>query len=213
MIRYGSLWCARARQFDSVPQTGQCSIDMRVPHDKRLPSDSAIGRGLRRLCRCLGYVRCCAVRAASYTWSVQSGDWSVASNWGGTGPTYLDNAYVINGGTATITVPYCNCESLYLGDPNSTNSGTIQMSSGGLSASPAYIGNNGTGTFDQSGGTTFSKAIYLRNTVGSNGTYNLSGSGVITWNAYFGGNTYVGNSGTGTFNQSGGTNNLTDGPS
>jgi hypothetical protein len=53
--------------------------------------------------------------AASYTWQVSSGDWSTASNWGGTEPTSSDLAYVNNGGTVTITQTGEACSYLYLG--------------------------------------------------------------------------------------------------
>ena len=82
------------------------------------------------------------------------------------------------------------------------------MSGGGLSASNSeYVGNNGEGTFTQTGGTNnlgSSGQIYLGNG-NSSGTYNLSGSGVISgndeWLGYRAG-------GSGSFVQSGGTNNL-----
>ena len=37
--------------------------------------------------------------------SGQPGDWSVAQNWQGGLPTTSDTAFVVNGGTATITMP------------------------------------------------------------------------------------------------------------
>jgi hypothetical protein len=128
------------------------------------------------------------VRADVY-WTLspsQTGDWSMASNWGGTAPTSSVNAYIINGGTATITLPGATCNCLYLGDPNSTNAGTIQMSGGSLSVlSYEYLGNNGTGTFTQSGGTnsfgvSYLGGLYLGCIAGSTGAYNLGGSGVLS---------------------------------
>jgi len=144
------------------------------------------------------------VRAATYSsWAVSSGDWSVAQNWGGTLPTSSYGAYVINGGTAAITLPGAACNYLYLGDPNSTNAGTVQMSAGSLSTILSeYLGNTGTGTFTQSGGTNnVNGTLYLGMNSGSTGYYNLSGSGWLTgwWE-------YVGYSGVGAFSQSGGTN-------
>ncbi len=40
---------------------------------------------------------------ASLSWQVSSGDWSLASNWSGSVPTVSDDAYIVNGGTATVT--------------------------------------------------------------------------------------------------------------
>ncbi len=143
----------------------------------------------------------------SYDWSVLSGDWSVASNWGGTLPTSTDYAYVINGGTVTITLPGTVCNYLYVGDPNSTNSGTVELSGGSLAASYEYLGNNGAGNFTQSGGANTvtdycNHGLFLAYNAGSSGSYNLSGSGLLSAS-----NEYVGYSGAGTFTQSGGTNN------
>jgi len=92
-------------------------------------------------------------------------------------------AYVINGGTAAITVSGAVCSSLYLGDPNSANSGTIQMSGGSLSAAfYEFLGNNsGMGTFAQYGGTNNIAygVLYLASDPGSSGSYSLSGSGML----------------------------------
>ena len=66
------------------------------------------------------------LRAASYSWAVAAGDWSVASNWGGTLPGSSDTAYVVNGGTVSITQPGETCNSLYVGYYWG-NDGTVQM--------------------------------------------------------------------------------------
>ncbi len=142
------------------------------------------------------------LQAASYNWAVASGDWLTASNWGGTLPTGSDNAYIVNGGTAAVTLSGAVCQSLYLGDPGSTQSGTVQMSGGDLSASYEYLGYSGTGTLMQTGGTNNTK-FDLGENVNSIGAYNLSGSGVL-----LGSSEVVGVAGTGTFTQSGGTNNV-----
>ena len=125
----------------------------------------------------------------------QSADWSTSGSWSSLAPPQpADTAYIIYGGTATITQPGAVCTYLYLGDPNSVNTGTIQMSGGNLSvASKEFIGNQGAGTFTQTGGTNglgSSAYLYLGDGVGGGGTYNLSGSGVISasdeWVGYFG---------------------------
>lgn len=81
------------------------------------------------------------------------------------------------------------------------------MSGGSLDAVNEWVGYNGTGIFEHSGGNNSSSFIersmnlYLGYNSGSNGTYNLSGSGQI--------GTYlqiIGYSGSGTFNQSSGIN-------
>jgi hypothetical protein len=131
-------------------------------------------------------------QAASYFWSVSSGNWSTASNWGGAEPTSSDDAYIQNGGTATITKPDEQCSNLYLG---AAKSGTVKMSTGSLTVSGiSYIGYSGTGTFTQTGGTnTISSYLYIGYYSGSSGTYNLSGGTLKTSKLY------ISNSGTGRF--------------
>jgi hypothetical protein len=64
-----------------------------------------------------------------------------------------------------------------------------------------YIGFNGTGTFNQSGGINQTRTdLYLGYNPGGSGTYNLSGGGLTLYT----GNEYIGYSGTGVFNQTGG---------
>jgi autotransporter-associated beta strand protein/T5SS/PEP-CTERM-associated repeat protein len=69
--------------------------------------------------------------AALVTWNVASGDFSVASNWGGgVAPANGDQASIANGGTATIGVAGAYPSStgsyieFYTGDGNSENSAT-----------------------------------------------------------------------------------------
>ncbi|MGO9108235.1 MAG: autotransporter-associated beta strand repeat-containing protein [Thermoguttaceae bacterium] len=133
----------------------------------------------------------------------QSGDWSVASNWGGTIPTSSDFAYIVNGGTVAVTQLGETCGRLSLG--SSANSGTVLMTTGGLSTtSQEYIGNAGTGTFAQSGGTNSLSGYLSLSNVSGSGAYYLSGSGLLAAQEEFIGP----GSGTGSFTQSGGTNSV-----
>jgi hypothetical protein len=96
---------------------------------------------------------------------------------------------------------------LDLGHANSAI-GNYTMSSGNLSVSGAeFVGNGGSGTFNQSGGTNtlsnVSGSVYLGNAVGSTGTYTLSGGMIANASAQF-----VGYNGVGNFTQSGGNNQL-----
>jgi hypothetical protein len=90
---------------------------------------------------------------AQVYWSKSSGDWSGASNWiGNLVPTSTATAYINNGGTAGITQLGETCGTLSLG--SSAGSGTVQMTGGSLYvAANEYVGNTGTGSFTQSGGT------------------------------------------------------------
>ena len=145
---------------------------------------------------------------ADVTWTLpagHSGDWCVASNWGGAVPTNTDTAYVVNGGTATVTMPGETCLQLWLGNP--PGSGTVQMTDGDLSTfGTESIGNLGRGSFMQSGGTNSADFLHIGNIAGSNGTYNLSDSGLIS--VYV--SEAIGVYGTGIFTQSGGANSAYD---
>ena len=106
--------------------------------------------------------------------------------------------------------------------------------SGNVEAHRELVGNEGTGTFNQSGGThTISLVLVMGNASGGNGTYNLSGgtldagsagnqviigaavgstgafnlSGSGTFDAT---QIFIGNRGTGTFTQTGGTISVSD---
>jgi hypothetical protein len=57
--------------------------------------------------------------AADRYWSVLTGDWSTGTNWGDTEPTSSNNAYITNGGTATINSTGEACKHLYLGGTTS----------------------------------------------------------------------------------------------
>ena len=146
-------------------------------------------------------------QGASYSWQVQSGNWSVASNWGGTLPGSSDTACVANGGTVNVTVSE-TCGTLSLG--SGAGSGAVQMASGYLDTLgyQEYIGSSGLGSFAQSGGTNVvsSGTVSLGSSSGGSGTYALGGSGLLLsfWE-------YLGYSGTGSFVQTGGANTLTSG--
>ena len=144
----------------------------------------------------------CAASHAQDYWSVMSGNWSVVENWNAGLPNSNSDAYIANGGTATVTLPDEMCINLYLGDPTSINAGTIQISAGSLYSLNEYVGNNGAGTFNQSGGVNnIYNSLYVSAASGSTGSYTLSGGQLLTNSPEF-----VGYSGEGTFTQSGGTN-------
>jgi fibronectin-binding autotransporter adhesin len=135
-------------------------------------------------------------------WQVQTGDWSIASNWNGGLPTNSVTAVVANGGTAGISQVAETCNALSIG--SSAASGTVQMTGGNLSASNENVGDTGTGTFTQFGGAnSIGSTLYLGANAGGSGTYNLSGNGMVSM-----GFAVVGNSGVGTFMQSGGATSI-----
>jgi hypothetical protein len=81
----------------------------------------------------------------------QAGDWSVASNWGGTLPTSNDNAFIANGGTAIINSTGSICNNLYVGTADGR--GYIQMLGGYLLINNwFFVGYRGVGSFTQTAG-------------------------------------------------------------
>ncbi len=172
--------------------------------------------GICRVPGLLGFLAAAALvlhssitKATDRYWNVSSGDWSTASNWlplPGTEPNSSSNAYIQNGGTATISQTGETCNSLYIG---STGPGTVEMTNGVFHVeSAAYVGLSDTGTFNQSGGDyspdTEEGLLYLGYNATGNGTYFLSGSGQLS--GMYHTTECIGYYGTGTFNQSGGTN-------
>ena len=108
----------------------------------------------------LPWRRCSLIAAAAgpgdVYWSTSSGEaWSAVGSWGLC--AILDDAYIINGGTVTVTNvdSAAVCKNLWLGDPNSSNSGTMLMSGGNLSPQlNENVGNLGAvHVFMQTGGT------------------------------------------------------------
>ena len=132
---------------------------------------------------------------ASYYWQVSSGDWFVASNWGGIALGSNDYAYVIDGGTATITLSGAECYELSLGNNavNNIQAGEIQMTGGCLSTVEQVVGFPATGSFLQSGGTNNVADAFQMD---GNGAYSLSGSGLLSAGAVYDGGTFGQSSGT-----------------
>jgi hypothetical protein len=128
----------------------------------------------------------------------------LTTNWnGGALPGSGDTAYIVNGGTATVTTADPNFGSLSLG--NALGAGTVQMTAGSLSAEYQLIGDSGTGAFIQSGGSnTVNIGLCVGNNPGTSGTYNLNG-GWLSVGSGGAGMLDVGYYGTGTFTQSAGT--------
>ena len=107
-------------------------------------------------------------------------------------------------GLGTLTMTGTNT---YSGD-TTVDGGTLQVSAGQLSSPIQFVGNSGTGSFVQSGGSNSlggSGLLYLGNAPGASGSYSLSG-GLLSATTE-----YLGNSGSGSFTQSGGTHAVTNG--
>ncbi len=140
------------------------------------------------------------LQGATYSWTVSSGDWSTASNWGGTLPTLADTGYIANAGTANVTQLGATAGTLSL--DGSGGGGTVLISTGRLSTNLEYGGNAGIGSFVQSGGTnTLSSSpgvLYLGYASSAAGSYSLS-NGLLSTSYE-----YIGLYGTGAFTQTGG---------
>jgi autotransporter-associated beta strand protein len=156
----------------------------------------------------LVFVAPATLHADAYNWvNNSSGDWSIAGNWldlsssTGTVPGNNDDAYVTNGGTATITLSGEVCSELYL------LNGAVQITAGGLSViNNQFVGESGVGTIAQSAGINTiigNGALYLGNNSGGSGIYSLSGSGQL-----IAPNEQLGVSGSATMTQTGGTNSV-----
>lgn len=161
------------------------------------------------------------VRAADryWTWSGidwwnDNGDWNTKIDYtGSTGqPLSGDNAYIFGSGSGSTTIYYytdyapLNLSSLTL---DGAGSGTVTLWQGylgynhSLSANTELIGDSGSGTFIQSGGSnTIAYELYVGNQAGSSGIYQLTGTGALSVGTV----EFIGINGSGSFRQLGGTN-------
>ncbi len=124
-----------------------------------------------------------------------SADWEDVG-YDGTG------SFTQSGGTNTVA----NTLNIGLGLHNSGSNGSYNLGgTGNLSADDEFIGQYGTGSFYQSGGThTVTNNLVLARGLGSNGSYELNG-GSLSAN-----NETVGATGNGVFTQNDGTNTVTN---
>ncbi|MEJ2092337.1 MAG: hypothetical protein P8X65_09115 [Syntrophobacterales bacterium] len=141
--------------------------------------------------------------------------WTTASNWSPSGePGAGDDVFVTQSGFFPKTVIYNTSSNPMLSaltvDATGWGNITLQQSGNALTADNETIGLDGKGVYDQSGGSNTvntnprsSQLILGYNPTGK-GTYNLSGSGSLLAS-----NEIIGSQGAGTFNQSGGTNTIT----
>ncbi len=144
-------------------------------------------------------------RAADTYWNVPFGGWSdtIPCPWSlGTEPVWGDNAYITNGGTASITQAGETSGMIFLGD---ANTGTLEISGGTLKASTAVVGFSNTGAINHSTGTNTIYTLYVGGNAGINGTYTLNGAGQLA-SSY----EYFGYYGAGTCTQTAGSNTNSD---
>ncbi len=156
-----------------------------------------------------------AADAATILFNVPSGDWFNPTNWSGSlAPTATDDAYVNNGGTASITLPGAVCNGLGVG---SAGGSYVQMVSGSLVVgSNVWLAqdesSNDYGSFTQSGGTVSAACLWMGGPWGARGTYYLTGGQLNLSGEAYEGITLglqIGQSAPGsTFAQSGGTLNV-----
>jgi hypothetical protein len=172
------------------------------------------------LCMAAAILLLCSslAQAVDCIWTAATGNWSDTSPnpWNAAEPlTTSDYAYITNGGTANITQAGEVCLTLYVGHNFGTTdtTGHVVMTGGDLTLGTAggfYVGNRGTGTFEQSSGTVNGGAMGLKLGGLSNafytatGTYTLSGNATLTTGAP----ETIGQFGTGHFIQNGGTHKV-----
>jgi fibronectin-binding autotransporter adhesin len=162
------------------------------------------------------------VRATTRAWNDGSGNWSTAADWTPSGVPAAGDTVNINetdGVSRTITYDYTGAavtlSSLAIDLTGYTGTATtlFSMSANNLSATNEFVGSsglgsNGTGLFNQSGGTNTvsSGQLFIGVNSTDKGFYYLSGTGSLTATGED-----VGYMGTGTFNQSGGSNSVNPG--
>jgi len=160
------------------------------------------------------------IRSASAqdNWTDGTGNWNTPGNWSAGVPGSGVDVNIVDSGNVSRTVTYdytgppVALDGLIIdltgGSGSATN--TLSMSANNLTSnSTETIGNTGSGTFNQSGGTNTitssgvgAIALELGFDPGSSGNYTLSGTGSIVTDNF----EIIGFEGTGYFNQIGGTN-------
>ena len=133
-----------------------------------------------------------ALAQTSYTWETGSGDWNTPTHWTPRGVPGApgDTATIIptvSSGLITITYDYTGTASflnaLTMGSASGgTELTTFSMAADTLLADTETIGDPGTVTFSQIGGTNStgtSGSVYIAMSPGSTGSYSLSGTGSL----------------------------------
>jgi hypothetical protein len=154
------------------------------------------------------------------TWTGASGNWSAGADWSDGVPAAGDDVLILDNDGVSRTVNYdytgpaVSLGGLRIGlsggNPSATN--ILDIAANNLAvAGFEYIGIDGTGSIDQSGGTNIVTmgSVHVGGEDGSQGLYALSGTGVVTGGGFI----FVGgaaNTGTGAFYQSGGTVSFTN---
>lgn len=174
---------------------------------------------------------CCGTAhgQTDYFWNVASGDYSTGTNWTPTGPPlFIDNAFINNAGTATLSSGLGEAFVLEVGS-TAGSSGTFNVTGGEFTANERIrIGEVGAGAATFSGGTVQTpfgeQDIFVGGeNNGGTGTLTVSGAGTsvnasddfimgrvgtgtldLQGGWVTGGYTVVGKFGTGAWNQSGG---------
>ncbi|HEY1686027.1 MAG TPA: hypothetical protein VGG19_14775 [Tepidisphaeraceae bacterium] len=163
-------------------------------------------------------------QATTRAWVDSTGNWSTTTNWSPAAvpvATDIVNITETDGVNRTITYDYTGSavtlNSLTIDLTNYTGTATtlFSMAANNLSATNEYVGdsgagNNGTGIFNQTGGSNTIAAggeLYIGYYSADKGFYYLNGTASLTGN----GSESVGYTGTGNFNQSGGTNTINAG--
>src|SRR4051812_20746655 len=159
-----------------------------------------------------------SAQALTRNWVPGDGNWSVAGNWSPSGvPTAGDTVSIGFGDGLDRTVTYnytgaaVTLNSVGLDQTGGTGSSTLAVSTNNLTSTFEYVGYNGHGTVNQTGGTNTIAAgagyLDVGTNFGSTGTYNLSGSGAVSANS----NEYIGDGGDGFFIHTAGTNVINGG--
>ena len=177
---------------------------------KKQPQHKSFGQGLAAALSLTLSISTVPMSVQAATWNCANDFWDIASCWDtAIVPTSNDNVSVYTVGGADTLLKIGNAtgnayaNSIYMNATTGTTV-TLQQTGGNLFTVYEIIGNSGTGTFTQSGGSnTLRGALTLGLNSMANGSYNLSGTGVLSALEQF-----IGRSGTGTFTQSGGSNTL-----
>jgi hypothetical protein len=125
--------------------------------------------------------------AQTTAWQSTISSWFTPTNWNNGLPNSTVTANVDNAGEPLISSGSAAAATLVLGS-TSTSIGDLSISNtGALSATNEYIGESGTGSVIQTGGSnTVANTLYMCNSASASGIYNLSAGSLTTANLFIG---------------------------
>jgi hypothetical protein len=124
---------------------------------------------------------------AQTAWQSTIDNWSTSANWTNGLPNPSTTANVDNAGAPQISSGSATTSALVLGSTSSSTGSLFLSGTGALAATNEYVGESGSGSVNQTGGSnTVANTLYMCNSASASGIYNLSAGSLTTANLFIG---------------------------